>query len=230
MIRVENVGKQYLHMSIRGEKIPKWVLRNVTFSVGTGEVVGIVGKNGCGKTTLLRVISGITLPDEGRVFISGKVTPLMSLGVGFNMELNGLENIYFSCAILGMTRKEINEKIDDIIRFSELEEFMEVPLKKYSTGMFSRLAFSIATSVSAENLLIDEALSVGDASFQSKCKNKIKEITSSEGRSVIFVSHDMDTVKTICNKCIWLKEGKIFQCGEPKSVVDNYLREILGEG
>jgi lipopolysaccharide transport system ATP-binding protein len=198
----------------------------VTFDVKKGEIVGIIGRNGSGKTTLLRILSRITEPTEGYAEIKGRVGSLLEVGTGFHPELTGRENIYLNGAILGMKRAEIDGKFDEIVAFSEIEKFLDTPVKRYSSGMYVRLAFSVAAHLEPEILLVDEVLAVGDAAFQKKCLGKMGDVAS-EGRTVLFVSHNMAAVRNICPRAIWLEGGSVFQSGDTLAVTEAYLRKSL---
>lgn len=201
-----------------------WANRNINFEVHKGEVLGIIGKNGAGKSTLLKLLSRITEPTEGRIEIHGKVASLLEVGTGFNPDLTGSENIYLNGTILGLTRKEIDARYNDIIEFSGIEKFIETPVKRYSSGMKVRLAFAVAAHIDPEILIIDEVLAVGDAEFQKKCLGKMKEVAGKTGRTVLFVSHDMAAVKNLCTRAILLQKGSITFEGHPNNVVDYYLK------
>src|SRR5438067_481361 len=200
-----------------------WALKDVSFEVQRGEVVGIIGRNGAGKSTLLKILSRITEPTEGRVRIRGRVASLLEVGTGFHPELTGRENIFINGAILGMTRAEIKKKFDEIVAFAEIERFLDTPVKRYSSGMYVRLAFAVAANLDTEILLIDEVLAVGDAEFQKKCLDKMENVVTTEGRTVVFVSHDMDAICHICSRCILLKDGEIAKIGDAADVVAAYL-------
>jgi lipopolysaccharide transport system ATP-binding protein len=202
-----------------------WALKDINFEVQRGEVVGIIGRNGAGKTTLLKILARITHPTEGEVVLRGRVGSLLEVGTGFHPELTGRENIYFNGAILGMTKKEIEAKFDEIVDFSGVEQFLDTPLKRYSSGMQVRLAFSVAAHLEPEILLVDEVLAVGDAEFQKKCLGKMGEVAK-EGRTVLFVSHNMAAIQNLCRRCILLKDGKINGIGEAKDIVTKYLSTI----
>lgn len=197
-------------------------LDNISFEVEKGETIGIVGKNGSGKSTLLKLIAGVTTPTKGEIFVREKVAPLIELGSGFHHELTGLENIYLNAAVLGMHKKEIELVVDKIIEFSELKEFMNVPVKRYSSGMYMRLGFSVAIFVNASILLVDEILSVGDASFQKKCMDYFKSVKADRNTTIVFVSHSEEIVKRICDRAILLSTGKIIAEGDPKEVFKKY--------
>lgn len=203
-----------------------WALKDVSFEIGSGEVVGIIGKNGSGKTTLLKIISRITDPHEGEIAIWGRVRSLLEVGTGFHPELSGRENIYLNGAILGMRRAEIAQKFDEIVSFSEVETFLDTPVKYYSSGMYVRLAFAVAAHLESEILLVDEVLAVGDAAFQKKCLGKMEEASQS-GRTVLFVSHNMPTVTRLCQRAILLNEGRVVLDGPAASVVGHYLSSVL---
>ncbi len=203
-----------------------WALRNVSFQVKQGEVVGIIGGNGAGKTTLLKVLSRITEPTEGRVEIKGRLISLLEIGTGFHPELTGRENIYLSGAILGMTKKEIDRKFDEIVAFAELEKFTDTPVKRYSSGMWVRLGFAVAAHLEPEILLVDEVLAVGDIGFQKRCLGKMGDVAK-EGRTVLFVSHSMPAILNLCDRGILLDTGKIRVAGSIRQVVDVYLAESI---
>ena len=200
-------------------------LDNVSFSVEKGTTFGVIGENGSGKSTLLKVITGIAKPTSGSVIVDGKVSALIELGAGFHPEISGRENIFINGIMLGLSKKEITDKFDDIVRFAELEEFIDAPVKTYSSGMHMRLGFSVAINVNPDILLIDEVLAVGDASFVPKCLDRIDDFRRRK-KTILFVSHDLSTVEKICDRVIWLKNGKIQTMGEPKRVVDAYLQDI----
>ena len=201
-----------------------WANRHLDFEVYKGEVLGIIGKNGAGKSTLLKLLSRITQPTEGRIEIHGNVASLLEVGTGFNPDLTGRENIYLNGTILGLTRKEIDLRYNDIVAFSGIEKFIETPVKRYSSGMKVRLAFAVAAHLDPEILIIDEVLAVGDAEFQKKCLGKMQEVAGKTGRTVLFVSHDMAAVKNLCTRAILLQQGQITCEGHPADVVDFYLR------
>lgn len=201
-----------------------WALKNIEFEVQRGEVVGIIGRNGAGKSTLLKIISRITDPTEGRIEISGRVASLLEIGTGFHHELTGRENIFLNGAILGMTRKEIKRKFDEIVAFSEVEDFLDTPVKRYSSGMFMRLAFSVAAHLEPELLLIDEVLAVGDTEFQQKCIGKMDSIAK-EGRTVLFVSHNLAAIQTLCSRAILLQDGRVSKSGSVDACISAYLQE-----
>ena len=202
-----------------------WALRDVSFEVKHGEVLGIIGRNGAGKTTLLKILSKITDPTRGRIELIGRVGSLLEVGIGFHPELSGHENIYLYGAILGMNRYEVTRKFDEIVAFAQLEKFIDTPVKRYSSGMYMRLAFAVAAHLESEILLVDEVLAVGDAAFQKKCIGKMGDV-SKEGRTVLFVSHNMTAVKTLCSKALCLNSGCLEDRGPSNKVVSNYLRTI----
>jgi homopolymeric O-antigen transport system ATP-binding protein len=200
-----------------------WALRDVNFEIKKGELVGIVGRNGAGKSTLLKILSRITEPTEGRIRIRGRVSSLLEVGTGFHPELTGRENIFLNGAILGMTRHEIKAKFDEIVAFAEVERFIDTPVKRYSSGMYVRLAFAVAAYLEPEILIIDEVLAVGDAAFQKRCLGKMEDVSQREGRTVLLVSHQMPVVLHLCSRCILLQSGSVLQSGPTKEVVDAYL-------
>ncbi len=221
-ISSKNLAKSVLG---KNRKEVFWALRDINFTVEKGEAVGIIGANGAGKSTLLKILSRITPPTEGEIRFSGRVASLLEVGTGFHPELSGRENIYLNGAILGMTRNEINKKLDEIINFSGIGDFIDTPVKRYSSGMYVRLAFSIAAHIEPDILLVDEVLAVGDAEFQKKCLGKMEEVTGKAGRTILFVSHNMSAVKKICPKTVLLDKGKIVMIGETSKVIEHYLRE-----
>ena len=200
-------------------------LRGVSFNLEAGKTLGIIGENGSGKSTLLKILAGISKPTAGEVTTNGRISALIELGAGFHPEISGRENIFINGVILGLTRKQIQEKYQEIVSFAELEEFIDNPVKSYSSGMFMRLGFSIAINVNPDILLVDEVLAVGDASFVPKCLDKINEFRR-HGKTIIYVSHDLATIERICDDVIWIKKGKIEMRGYPKRVVDAYLEYI----
>ena len=206
----------------RVEKQDFWALKDINFEVKKGESLGIIGRNGAGKSTLLKILSRITKPTEGRAVLDGRVGSLLEVGTGFHAELTGRENVYLNGAILGMHRSEIERKFDEIIAFSEIEQFLDTPVKRYSSGMYVRLAFAVAAHLEPEILIVDEVLAVGDTEFQKKCLGKMGDVTS-EGRTVLFVSHNMGAVKRLCSRAILLEKGSIQMIGETEKVIDYYL-------
>ncbi|MEZ4547527.1 MAG: polysaccharide ABC transporter ATP-binding protein [Thermodesulfobacteriota bacterium] len=203
-----------------------WSLKDVSFEVKKGEIIGIIGNNGAGKSTLLKLISGITEPTEGRIEIYGRIGSLLEVGTGFHPELTGKENIYLNGAILGMKRREIERKFDEIVDFSGIDRFIDTPVKYYSSGMRVRLGFSVAAHLEPDILILDEVLAVGDAAFQKKCLGKIDNIASSEGRTVLFVSHDLAAIRSLCHRTILFEDGQIKADGPTSEVVDMYLRSM----
>jgi lipopolysaccharide transport system ATP-binding protein len=201
-----------------------WALRDVNFTVNQGDVVGIIGRNGAGKSTLLKILSRITEPTTGRITIQGRVASLLEVGTGFHGELSGRENIYLNGAILGMKRAEIRQKFDEIVAFSEVEKFLDTPVKHYSSGMYVRLAFAVAAHLEPEILIVDEVLAVGDAAFQQKCLGKMKSIAGEEGRTVLFVSHNLASVQALCGRCVLLKQGRLAFIGDPAESVNHYIQ------
>jgi lipopolysaccharide transport system ATP-binding protein len=206
-----------------------WALKDVSFEVKRGEVLGIIGRNGAGKSTLLKILSRITEPSEGRVAINGRVASLLEVGTGFHSELTGRENVYLNGAILGMSRAEIRRKFDEIVAFAEVEKFLDTPVKRYSSGMYVRLAFAVAAHLEPEILVIDEVLAVGDAEFQRKCLGKMDEVSRREGRTVLFVSHNLAAVRSLCTRAIMLRDGRLGQAGETRSVAHQYLEMGLAQ-
>jgi len=254
VIRVENLSKRYRIGSSQGhfkygslrdslanavkapfrrlrsssdslKEAPKhiWALKDVSFEVKRGEVLGIIGRNGAGKTTLLKILSRITKPTEGHVRLRGRVGSLLEVGTGFHPELTGRENIYLNGAVLGMKRIEIDRKFDEIVDFAEIEQFLDTPIKHYSSGMYMRLAFAVAAHMEPDILLIDEVLAVGDLAFQKKCLGKMEKVTQ-EGRAIIFISHNMNSISHLCNRVIWIDLGRIISDGNADDVISNYLK------
>jgi lipopolysaccharide transport system ATP-binding protein len=201
-----------------------WALRDVSFEVKQGDVVGIIGRNGAGKSTLLKILSRITEPTTGRISLYGRVASLLEVGTGFHQELTGRENIFLNGAILGMTKAEIKRKLDEIVAFSEIEKFLDTPVKRYSSGMYVRLAFAVAAHLEPEILIVDEVLAVGDAAFQKKCLGKMGEVAKG-GRTVLFVSHNMPAVQALCSKAIYLHQGTVRAAGPVDSLLQQYLSE-----
>ncbi len=215
--------------NIRNISMPEefWALKDISFEVEQGDKIGIIGQNGAGKSTLLKIISRITEPEKGKVSIKGRVASLLEVGTGFHPELTGRENIYLNGAILGMSKVEIGRKFDEIVSFAEIEKFLDTPVKRYSSGMYVRLAFAVAAHLEPEILLIDEVLAVGDAQFQKKCLGKMGEI-SKEGRTILFVSHNLTALKSLCSRAILLEKGLLIEDGDSHEVVNHYLQHGAG--
>ena len=242
VINVKNVEKSFkiysdkghtlkerlLFFKQRNSYIKHEVLKGVTLEIEKGEVIGLVGHNGCGKSTLLKLMTKIIYPDKGKIEINGKISSLLELGAGFHPDMTGRENIYTNASIFGLTKKEIDARLYDIIEFSELEEFIDSPVRTYSSGMYMRLAFSVAINVDADILLIDEILAVGDARFQAKCFNKMLELKKS-GITIVIVSHDLGSIERLCNRAIWIENGKIKDEGIPHDIVAEYLDDIMNK-
>ena len=214
--------KELALFSKRRKSTNRVVLDGITFDVGIGEAVALIGHNGCGKSTTLKLLTKIMYPDSGTIEMRGRVSSLIELGAGFHPDMSGRENIYINASIFGLTKKEIDDRLDDIINFSELWDFIDNPVRTYSSGMYMRLAFAIAINVNADILLIDEILAVGDANFQAKCYGRMQELKRS-GVTIVLVTHDMGTVKSFCSKAIWINKGKIVTQGKSSDVVDTYL-------
>ncbi|HEY1230005.1 MAG TPA: ABC transporter ATP-binding protein, partial [Ramlibacter sp.] len=241
VIDVQGVGKCYhvydkphhrlLQMLARGGRRYHrdfWALRDTSFSVRRGETVGIIGKNGSGKSTLLQMICGTVTPTTGAVNTQGRVAALLELGAGFNPEFTGRENVLLNAAILGIPREKMRERMQDVVEFSELNEFLDQPVKTYSSGMFARLAFSIAIHVDPEVVIVDEALAVGDARFVAKCMRRIKDLQA-RGVSILFVSHDITAVRTLCQRAIWLDSGRLVEDGDVFPVTGRYMEYMFRE-
>lgn len=207
----------------KGDSEYVWSLRDINFEIEQGDAVGIVGRNGAGKSTLLKLLSKVTKPTTGRILTNGRIASLLEVGTGFHPEMTGRENVYLNGAILGMTRKEINRKFDEIVDFSGVERYIDTPVKRYSSGMYVRLAFAVAAHLESEILIVDEVLAVGDAEFQKKCLGKMGDVTKGEGRTVLFVSHNMSAVKDLCNNSILLSKGMIKKIDNTNSVIDEYI-------
>lgn len=209
----------------RSNKEDFWALHDVDFEIKQGEAVGIVGRNGAGKSTLLKILSRITEPTTGRIDLGGRVASLLEVGTGFHPELTGRENIFLNGAILGMAQAEIKAKFDEIVDFSGVEKFLDTPVKRYSSGMYVRLAFSVAAHLEPEILVVDEVLAVGDAEFQKKCLGKMDNVAKEHGRTVLFVSHHMSSVLQLCKRCIWLQDGTVFRNGNSRDVIAEYSQQ-----
>jgi len=218
----------------QAEETSFWALKDVSFDVQPGEVIGVIGRNGAGKSTLLKVLSQITEPTEGEIRIRGRLASLLEVGTGFHPELTGRENIFLNGVILGMTQAEIRKKFDEIVAFSEVEKFLDTPVKRYSSGMYVRLAFAVAAHLEPEILVVDEVLAVGDAQFQNKCLGKMQDVAQKQGRTVLFVSHNMSAVQVLCGRCLHLKQGRVIGYGDVPGQINAYLGEIksraLGTG
>lgn len=217
-----NTIKEKLMFFKRNKKEKREVLKGINLRIKQGETVALIGVNGSGKSTLLKLMTKIIYPNKGKITTNGKLTSLLELGAGFHPDFSGRENIYFNASIFGLTRKEIDERIDSIIEFSELGNYIDNPVRTYSSGMYMRLAFSVAINVNADILLIDEILSVGDQHFQEKCFNKMRELKE-QGKTMVFVTHSMASVKNLCDRAVWLYEGKIRMDGNTEEVVNEYL-------
>ncbi len=219
-----NTLKEKLLFWKRGNKEVRTVLKNINIDIKKGETVALIGTNGSGKSTLLKLMTKIIYPTKGTVSTKGKLTSLLELGAGFHPDFSGRENIYFNASIFGLSKKEIDRRLDDIIAFSELEEFIDNPVRTYSSGMYMRLAFSVAINVDADILLIDEILAVGDQHFQDKCFKKLEDLRDSN-KTIVIVTHSLDSVKKLCNRAIWIKDGIVEEDGDTKMVVEKYLKE-----
>lgn len=241
MVQVNNVTVRYKIANDRVSSLKEYIIKkigkkitekeflaldDVSFTVEKGDVVGIVGANGAGKSTLLKVVSGIQKPASGNVVLGGRVVPMLELGAGFDIELSGKENIYLNGAVLGYSKEFLDEKYDEILAFSELGDFINMPVRNYSSGMVARLAFSIASMINPEILIVDEVLSVGDENFQKKSRDRMVELMSG-GSTVLFVSHNVGQIKEICNKAVWLKHGKVVMTGEANKVCDLYEESLM---
>lgn len=221
-LKTYSIKKNLLHLK-RSRAEVFHAVKHVSFTLEKGEILGIIGKNGSGKSTMLQAIAGIFSPNQGEIDLHGNSVSLLSIGVGFQRELTGRENIVLSGMLLGFSEKQVKEKEQEIIEFSELGAFIDAPVRTYSSGMYSKLAFSITAILETDIMLIDEVLSVGDASFKKKSFNKMKELISDENRTVIIVSHSMDTIKELCSKVLWIHNGEMKMYGESKKVVGKYL-------
>ena len=240
IIQVNNITVRYKIANYRVSSLKEFVIKkikksitekdflaldNVSFTVKKGDVVGVVGRNGAGKSTLLKVVSGIQKPASGNIVLNGRVVPMLELGAGFDMELSGKENVYLNGAVLGYSKEFLDEKYNDILEFSELGDFINMPVRNYSSGMVARLAFSIASMVNPEILIVDEVLSVGDENFQRKSKNRMIELMSG-GSTVLFVSHNIKQIEEICNKAVWLEHGKVVMTGPSDVVCAEYKKSL----
>lgn len=205
-----------------------WALQDVSFKVEKGHVVGFVGSNGAGKSTLLKVVAGVMKPTKGKVLVGGNICPMIELGAGFDLDLNARENIYLNGAVMGYSKDFIDSKYQEIVDFSELHDFLEVPVRNFSSGMIARLAFSVATIVEPEILIVDEILSVGDLNFQKKSENKMRSLISG-GTTVLYVSHSIESIKSLCDKVVWLEHGKVIQVGTAEKVCAAYYESQIGK-
>jgi len=231
--RVRGKDDPYLKIGESNDRTSKgnsdyvWALRDINFEVKQGEILGIIGRNGAGKSTLLKILSRTTTPTIGTVKIKGRVASLLEVGTGFHPELTGRDNIYLNGAILGMTKKEISRKFDEIVDFAGVERYVDTPVKRYSSGMYVRLAFGVAAHLEPEILIVDEVLAVGDAEFQKKCLGKMKDVSGKDGRTVLFVSHNMQAVGNLCDNGLVMQEGKIVFAGEANSCISNYISNFI---
>lgn len=247
IIKVEGLSKQYLlnktaapksdtlygnflegvksvrNIASKKDLIEFWALKNVSFEIKQGDRVGVIGRNGAGKSTLLKMLSRITPPTSGRIEYSGRMASLLEVGTGFHGDLSGRENIYLNGSILGMSKQEIDKKFDEIVDFAEVDKFLDTPVKRYSSGMYVRLAFAVAAHLEPEILIVDEVLAVGDAAFQKKCMGKMKEVSRNEGRTILFVSHNMAAIQNLCDKCIYLKNGELVDHNSTELIIPKYL-------
>lgn len=219
-----NTLKEKLLFWKRGNKEVRTVLKDINIDIKKGETVALIGTNGSGKSTLLKLMTKIIYPTKGTVQTKGKLTSLLELGAGFHPDFSGRENIYFNASIFGLSKKEIDKRLDEIISFSELEEFIDNPVRTYSSGMYMRLAFSVAINVDADILLIDEILAVGDQHFQDKCFKRLEDLRDSN-KTIVIVTHSLESVKKLCNRAIWIKDGSVREDGETSSVIEKYLKE-----
>lgn len=244
MIKLENIGikfnlgiernysfKQFfvdLFTTSKRKKINQnfWALKNVDLEIKKGEVLGLIGSNGAGKSTLLKVVAGVMKPTEGNVFVGGAISPMIELGAGFDVDLTARENIFLNAAVLGYSEEYIKSKFDEIVEFSELRDFIDVPVRNFSSGMVARLAFSVATAVEPEILIVDEILGVGDMSFQAKSEGKMMEMITG-GTTVIYVSHSIDSIKKLCTRVAWLEHGKILKVGNTKEICEEYRQSQI---
>jgi lipopolysaccharide transport system ATP-binding protein len=216
---------------VQGDEVEEfWALKHVGFEVKQGEVLGIIGRNGAGKSTLLKILSRVTEPTQGRVALRGRVASLLEVGTGFHPELTGRENIFLNGAILGMSRAEIARKFDEIVAFAEVDKFLDTPVKRYSSGMYVRLAFAVAAHLEAEILVVDEVLAVGDAQFQKKCLGKIQDVVRGDGRTVLFVSHNIGAVSSLCTKGLFLKSGRVGLAGDIQTAIHTYMADGVEQG
>lgn len=224
--RANTLKERMLFFKRNKRKEKREILNDINLEIKKGETVALIGVNGSGKSTLLKLMTQIIFPNKGTIETKGKLTSLLELGAGFHPDFSGRENIYFNSSIFGLTKKEIDERLDQIIEFSELQDFIDNPVRTYSSGMYMRLAFSVAINVDADILLIDEILSVGDQHFQEKCFNKMRELRK-EGKTMVFVTHSMDSVRNLCDRAVWLYQGKVKMDGNTNEVVDEYLKTTM---
>ena len=203
-----------------------WALKGLNFEVYEGEILGIIGRNGAGKSTLLKLLSQITSPTKGDIYIKGKISSMLEVGTGFHRELTGRENVYLNGAILGMKKAEVDQKFDEIVKFAEIEEFIDTPVKRYSSGMYVKLAFSVAAHLNSEILIMDEVLAVGDMKFQKKCLDKMKDLAKNQGKTILYVSHNMSTISDMCNRCIFLEEGTLKYDGSVEKAIQMYYDDF----
>lgn len=222
--KANTIKEKLLFLFSRNRKEKREILKGVTLKIKKGETVALIGTNGSGKSTLLKLMTKIIYPNKGKIETYGKLTSLLELGAGFHPDFSGRENIYFNASIFGLTKKEIDDRLQDIIEFSELENFIDNPVRTYSSGMYMRLAFSVAINVDADILLIDEILSVGDEHFQNKCYEKMKDLRN-QGKTMVFVTHNMNAVKDLCTRAVWLSNGIIKHDGNTNEVVQKYIEE-----
>ena len=238
VINALNITKEYKIYTTNKEKLKLLInkrykikkfhaLSNVSFNINKGEIIGIIGKNGAGKSTLLKILTGVAFVTYGKVFINGRVSSLLELGSGFDIRLTGYENIYFNATLNGLKRVEIDKKINEIIKFADIGDFLYQPVKNYSSGMFARLAFAVAININPDILIVDEILSVGDIKFQVKCMEKFEKFKK-QGKTILYVSHSLATVKKFCNRVIWIDEGKVVEDGNPVMVVEKYFNMNFG--
>lgn len=223
---IKNLGARIFNKNTSGAREEFWALKDVCFEIEQGDRIGIIGRNGAGKTTLLKLLSRITEPSTGRIELNGRVASLLEVGTGFHPELTGRENIFLNGAILGMKRKEIKRKFDEIVAFAEVEKFLDTPVKRYSSGMYVRLAFAVAAHLEPEILIVDEVLAVGDAAFQKKCLGKMEDVSTQEGRTVLFVSHNMGMVRQLCSKGFLFNQGSLTYSGTIEKTIENYMKDI----
>ena len=227
-----SIKMMFIRLFNKKMRVPKskefWALKDVDLEIKKGEVVGLIGSNGAGKSTLLKLVSGVMKPTKGEIIVNGKVSPMIELGAGFDDDLSARENIFLNGAILGYSEEFINEKFDEIVEFSELRDFLDVPIKNFSSGMTAKLAFAIATVVDPEILIVEEILTVGDIKFQKKSKNKMMEMING-GTTVLFVSHSIKQIEELCSRVVWLEHGEIVEIGETKTVCEHYYEHQLGD-